>query len=35
MKAYRGTKIAWAKTQTKIVALLNKKKIFETRFTNL
>ena len=35
MKAYRGTKVAWAKTQTKIVALLNKKKIFETRFTNL
>lgn len=25
----------WAKTQTKIVKLLNSKKIFETRFTNL
>jgi hypothetical protein len=35
MKAYRGTKVAWAKTQTKIVKLLNSKKIFETRFTNL
>ena len=35
MKAYRGTKIVWAKTQTKIVKLLNSKKIFETRFTNL
>lgn len=35
MKAYKSTKVAWAKTQTKIVALLNKKNIFETRFTNL
>lgn len=35
MKAYRGTKVAWAKTQAKIVKLLNSKKIWETRFTNL
>lgn len=35
MKAYKGTKVVWAKTQTKIVKLLNSKKIFETRFTNL
>ena len=35
MKAYKSTKVAWEKTQTKIVALLNKKNIFETRFTNL
>ena len=35
MKAYRGTKVAWDRTQTKIVKLLNSKKIFETRFTNL
>jgi len=35
MKTYRGTKVAWAKTQAKIVKLLNSKKIWETRFTNL
>lgn len=35
MKSYRNTKVSWAKTQTKIVKLLNSKKIFETRFTNL
>lgn len=35
MKAYRGTTVSWAKTQTKIVKLLNSKKIWETRFTNL
>lgn len=35
MKSYRNTKVSWAKTQTKIVKLLNLKKIFETRFTNL
>ena len=35
MKAYKKTKVAWAKTQTRIVKLLNDRKIWETRFTNL
>lgn len=35
MKSYKKTKVAWAKTQTKIVKLLNQEKIYETRFTNL
>lgn len=35
MKAYKKTKVAWAKTQAKIIKLLNSKKIWETRFTNL
>ena len=32
MKAYKKTKVAWAKTQTRIVKLLNDSKIWETRF---
>ena len=35
MKAYKKTKVAWAKTQTRIAKLLNDRKIWETRFTNL
>jgi hypothetical protein len=34
-KAYQGTSVNWAKSQTAIVKLLNSKGIFETRFTNL
>lgn len=35
MKSYKKTKVSWVKTQMKIVKLLNSKKIFETRFTNI
>jgi hypothetical protein len=35
MKAYKGTTVNWAKSQTVIVKLLNSKGIFESRFTNL
>lgn len=34
-KAYQGTSVNWAKSQTQIVKLLNSKGIFESRFTNL
>lgn len=34
-KAYKGTKVNWAKSQTQIVKLLNSNGIFESRFTNL
>lgn len=35
MKAYKGTSVNWAKSQTQIVKLLNSLGIFESRFTNL
>jgi len=34
-KAYKGTKVNWAKSQTAIVKMLNQRKIYQTRFTNL
>ena len=35
MKAYKNTKVNWAKSQTAIVKLLNQRGIYQTRFTNL
>ena len=35
MKAYKGTQVNWAKSQTAIVKMLTSKGIFQTRFTNL
>lgn len=35
MKAYKNTKVNWARTQTGIVKLLNLRGIYQTRFTNL
>jgi len=35
MKAYKGTSVNWAKSQTQIIKLLNSRGIFESRFTNL
>ena len=34
-KAYKGTKVNWAKSQIAIVKMLNQRKIYQTRFTNL
>ena len=35
MKAYKNTSVNWSKSQTSIVKMLNSKKIYQTRFTNL
>lgn len=35
MKAYKGTSVNWAKSQTQITKLLNTYGIYESRFTNL
>lgn len=35
MKAYKGTSVNWAKSQTQITKLLNSLGIYESRFTNL
>ena len=35
MKAYKKTSVNWSKSQTSIVKMLNSKKIYQTRFTNL
>ncbi len=35
MKAYKGTSVNWAKSQTQITKLLNSMGIYETRFTSL
>lgn len=35
MKAYKGTNVNWAKSQTAIVKMLSSKGIYQTRFTNL
>lgn len=35
MKAYKGTTVNWAKSQTQITKLLNSMGIYESRFTNL
>ena len=35
MKAYKNTSVDWSKSQTNIVKMLNSKKIYQTRFTNL
>jgi len=35
MKAYQTTQVNWAHSQAAIVKLLNAKKIYQTRFTNL
>ena len=35
MNAYKSTKVNWAKSQTAIIKLLNQKRIYQTRFTNL
>ncbi len=35
MKAYRTTKVNWARSQAAILKLLNSRGIFQTRFTNL
>ena len=34
-KAYQGTSVNWAKSQTQIVKILNLRGIYESRFTNL
>ena len=33
--AYKGTSVNWAKSQTAIIKMLNTRRIYQTRFTNL
>lgn len=33
--AYKGTSVHWSKTQVQIVKMLNARKIYQTRFTNV
>ena len=35
MRAYGGTRVNWSKSQTAIVKMLNRRGIYQTRFTNL
>ena len=35
MKAYKGTSVNWAKSQTAIIKILTARNIYQTRFTNL
>ena len=35
MNEYKNTTVSWAKSQAAIIKLLNVRKIYQTRFTNL